>query len=104
MKLANHDRYTSKNPWVEFRCQFPAARTEFRCRTDLVNCTQYIDLQYVFAVEEGLFGGRVGFYPCCQGDAARSGPPPFCVTALGVRWQGVSDAVLRARDQGLDPA
>src|ERR1700757_4001132 len=101
MKLANHDRYTSKNPWVEFRCQFPAARTEFRCPTALANCTQYIDLQYIFAVEEGLFGGRVGCYPCCQGDAPESGHAPVCGTALAGQVAGSVRCSLTGKDRGL---
>src|SRR6266446_2987211 len=62
-EMSFHDRYTSKRPGVEFRCQFPAERIEFRCRGARPNCTQAADFLGVFDAERVFFGGGEGFSP-----------------------------------------
>jgi hypothetical protein len=78
-QLRFRDRYASKRPCAEFRCQCPAEGTKFRCREGRQNYTQAIDLQWIFDVAKGFLEGEEEFLPAVR-DMRRGGTAPLSAT------------------------
>ena len=66
----------------EFRSQFPAERTEFRCRRAPTNVTQDIELQHIFDAERGDFPLPEQICPCQQGKVREPAPRYATIAAI----------------------